>query len=111
MLLWLWMSCVPVSDSGTGNGVLAECYSYCGVAAQGEKCDEPAVRAACEDECQVNLLGLSSSCQQTYEELLVCLSGVEWVCDGSVEEDGLVWPVPATEECDSLEDDLLDCLS
>ncbi len=109
--MWWWIALLACADSADTavSGVIADCYAYCGQAAAGDGCDHAAVESACREECPRALLSVPSACEVEYRALLDCLAGVSWVCDGSVERDGVVWPVARASACVVEADVLLLC--
>lgn len=82
------------------------CLEQCDRAATGAGCDTEAIRGECPGVCDFLTEFLSTDCLTEYEEVLTCEASQDFVCNGSLEVEGLDWPVledgTACEEADDL---------
>ncbi|HHO49443.1 MAG TPA: hypothetical protein ENK18_00895 [Deltaproteobacteria bacterium] len=97
---------LPSSSTDPVEVLLEGCVTQCDSAAEGEGCDTEAIRAECPGVCAFLTELLSTDCLNEYEGVIACEASQDFVCNGSLEVEGVDWPVledgTACEDADDL---------
>ena len=85
--------CDDLADGVSAEDFRATCVRQCQQAAGGEGCQTDTILAACSDVCSATAFDVTASCLAAYDALVACESGQDFMCNGSVQINGIDWPV------------------